>query len=89
MKLHKWDRSRLVYLYEHNKFTVSEVARFIDKTITNAQREAAKEMIRLYGQPVCQHLHHDKIDQHAHDEPCPVVSKIRTAYQAELDQDKK
>lgn len=42
------------------------------------QRAALLEALRLI-QIECQHLHHAKKDQHALEQPCPVVARISAA----------
>jgi len=51
----------------------------LEKAITQAlaeERERAHRLINLYGAPICEHLHHNKKQQHESGEICPVVTEI-------------
>ena len=43
-----------------------------------AEQEMLQKVVKLYGTPNCEHLHHSKKDYHAGCETCPVVSRIES-----------
>jgi len=40
------------------------------------ERERAHRLVKLYGTPNCDYLHHNKKQQHESGEICPVVTEI-------------
>jgi len=57
----------------------SEVRQRISESIHQAkaeERERVHRLVKLYGTPNCDYLHHNKKQQHESGEICPVVTEI-------------
>jgi hypothetical protein len=62
----EWEVSALHWMAEYDMM----------KAENESLRKVANELRRF---AVCEHMHHDKIDQHEHDEPCKVLRRIDSA----------
>jgi hypothetical protein len=63
-------------IYGGSAFEAMRAERDALKAENESLRKVANELRRF---AMCEHLHHDKIDQHEYDQPCKVLARIDSA----------